>query len=215
MLQLIKITAPWCNPPVPLRMTCWPWQWFGFWGWWRNIRYNRSLLDILVSLHFIAKAYRSFWNPFLFSCCFASQRMADPCKGLWSFPRFPCLDARWSVRSGIGCSGVSVLNLVINSSVALWGVLEVRKHDLDIFGSRDQRAILGTPAGMELAGLQVAVSEWVRVKAQRASSSHFYNNIIMVRQRRGICSVSLLNILNRALLSINSIYTCKYFIEFS
>lgn len=45
----------------------------------------------------------------------SAQRAADPDKVLWRCPRFSCLDWRWSMRNGIGWSGVSVINLVINS----------------------------------------------------------------------------------------------------
>lgn len=45
----------------------------------------------------------------------SAQRAAEPDKVLWSWLRFPCFDWRWSIRNGIGWSGVSVISLVINS----------------------------------------------------------------------------------------------------
>lgn len=44
-----------------------------------------------------------------------AQSAAEPEKALCSLPGLSCLVCRWSMRKGIGWSGVSVINLVINS----------------------------------------------------------------------------------------------------
>lgn len=68
-----------------------------------------------------ASVGRLYWRPALSSTqnipdvSLSAQRAAEPDNVLWSWPRFPCLDWRWSIRNGIGWSGVSVISLVINS----------------------------------------------------------------------------------------------------
>lgn len=44
-----------------------------------------------------------------------AHRAAEPERALCSLPGLSCLVCRWSMRKGIGWSGVSVINLVINS----------------------------------------------------------------------------------------------------
>lgn len=44
-----------------------------------------------------------------------AQSAAEPESALCSFPGLSCLVCRWSMRKGIGRSGVSVISLVINS----------------------------------------------------------------------------------------------------
>lgn len=67
-----------------------------------------------------------------------AQSAAEPESALCSFPGLSCLVCRWSMRKGIGWSGVSVISLVINSykikvkqRAARWVLTEARAWSVE------------------------------------------------------------------------------------
>lgn len=75
-----------------------------------SINTGQTSLSVYMYVYIMHACVRAYWPGEL-----CAHSAAEPERALCNLPGLSCLVCRWSMRKGIGWSGVSVINLVINS----------------------------------------------------------------------------------------------------